>query len=168
MRLRWVGVVLLALVMAGCGRQKKQESADRPLTFEELKDTTGLSAGEPLLTHVNPYRTGNQAVRVHGRLELPDGTRVQLSIVRADTKEMVHRMQVYVRDGRFDTPPVRPGGKPLPPGRYRFEYFALFNAAWQKPEVLRQTGGGRTLRGPGITRDQAGGAAFFLVEERTL
>lgn len=166
MRQHCVAALLVATVLAGCGGGREPE--DRPLTFEERRDTTGLSAGEPLLTSVEPYRSPDDAVRVRGRLDLPDGTRVQLSIYRGDTQEMLYRLQVVVRDGRFDSPPVLPGGRPLPPGRYRFEYFTLFNPAWQTPEVLRATSDGRTLRGPGVTRDQVGGAAFFLVEERTL
>jgi hypothetical protein len=33
---------------------------------------------------------------------------------------------------------------------------------------MRATHDGKDLRGPGITRDRAGGAAFYLVEERRL
>lgn len=163
---RCFAALVVAAMLTGCSGRHEPE--DQPLTFEERRDTTGLSAGAPLLTRVEPYREPNDALRVRGRLNLPNGTRVELSIYRGDNPEMVYRLHVIVRNGRFESPPVLPGGKPLSPGRYRFEYFTLFNPAWQTPEVLRATSDGRALRGPGVTRDQAGGAAFFLVEERTL
>jgi hypothetical protein len=57
---------------------------------------------------------------------------------------------------------------PLPRGTYRIEYLALFNRAWQSEDVMRRTNDGRSLRGPGISRDRVGGASFYLIEERTL
>lgn len=156
----------LLLAVAGCGR--RHETQAPALTFEELTDTTGLAQGEPILTGVEPQRMPNGALRVRGEVELPDGVRIQVSIYRKGTQQMLNRLQVVVADGRFDSPPILGDGKPLPPGDYRFEYLALFNDAWQTPEVLRRTRSGQALRGPGITRDRVGGAAFYLVEERSL
>jgi hypothetical protein len=173
MVLRCVAALVLAGVLAGCGGRREAE--EQPLTFEDRspppgqrRDTTGLSTGEPLLTRLDPWRQDDGAVRVRGRLDFPDSTRLQVTIYRTGTDQVVERLQVYVRNGRFETPPIVAANGPLPAGRYRVEYFTLFNPVWQTPEVMRRTGDGRSLRGPGVTRDQAGGAAFYLVEERTL
>ena len=94
--------------------------------------------------------------------------RIQISLYRHGTKDLISRVQVRVADHRFETPPIVGEHGPLPRGNYRFEYLALFNDAWQTADVMRATHDGRNLRGPGITRDRVGGAAFYLVEERTL
>jgi hypothetical protein len=163
-----MGVVALALLVgiAGCGRQRERQEST--LTFEERTDTTGLSRGAPILTRVEPYRMPNGVLRIRGRVEMPDGVRIEVSIYRMNPKVMVSRLQVLVANRSFDSPPILGPNGPLPRGAYRFEYLALFNEAWQTPEVLERTAWGRNLRGPGVTRDRVGGAAFSLVEERTL
>jgi hypothetical protein len=93
---------------------------------------------------------------------------LQISLYPHGTEDLAGRVQVVVQHHRFETPPVIGSTGPLPRGRYRVEYLALFNAAWQTPDVMRVTHDGKDLRGPGITRDRAGGAAFYLVEERRL
>ena len=105
---------------------------------------------------------------MHGAVELPEGTRLQVSIFRSGTRDLLARVQVIVHDRHFDSTPIVGPHGPLPAGRYRVEYLALFNPAWQSEEVLERTDQGRQLRGPGITRDRAGGAAFYLTEERQL
>jgi hypothetical protein len=161
-------VVLLALcaVLAGCGGGKSREASE--LSFEELRDTTGLSRGAPLLRTVEAYRMPNGVLRVRGRLDFPDGTRIEASIHRMDTNEMVARVQMPVQNERFESPPIIGPQGPLPRARYRIRYLALFNSAWQPPEVLAATDDGRRLRGPGIARDRAGGSVFTLTEEREL
>jgi hypothetical protein len=57
---------------------------------------------------------------------------------------------------------------PLPVDDYRIEVLTFFNDAWQTPEVLRVTRDGMTLRGPGMKRDGAGGAAYRMVVEHRL
>jgi hypothetical protein len=164
--MRWLTVLAVAVVLAGCGREAKDTP---PLELEELeRDTSQLSRGEPLLTGIQPYRDGQGALRVRGRLDFPDETRIQITIYRKETNELLARTQTLVRNGRFDTTPIRGTGGTLPPGVYRFEYYTLFNDVWQPPEVLEATRQGRALRGPGVTRDRIGGATFHLVEERRL
>lgn len=166
--MRRTAVIALALLLGltGCGKQRgRQESA---LTFEERTDTTGLSKGQPILTRVEPYRMPNGLLRIRGQVEMPDGVRIQVSIYPKSTGALVGRLQVLVADRRFDSPPILGPNGPLPRGTYRFEFLALFNEAWQTTEVLNRTAWGRKLHGPGMTRDRVGGAAFSLVEERTL
>lgn len=155
------GVLLLSL-LSGCGRKGGQSA---PLSFEELGDTTGLARGAPLLTEFEPYRLQGGAMRVRGRADLPDGTRLQVSVVRAATNETVKIVQVTLADGAFETAPFMGPRGPLPEDLYRFDLLAHFNSAWQTEEVLRATDGGRSLRGPGVTRGTAGQPAFLLHEE---
>lgn len=163
---RWLVVLVAIATIAGCEKSREQSTPE--LEFEREEDTTGLSKGPPVINGIEPYRAPNGMLRVRGRVSLPDGVRIQISLYRRDTNEMLSRVQVIVDHHRFESPPIMGAKGPLPKGAYRFEYLALFNEAWQTPEVMRATAGGRDLRGPGITRDRAGGAAFYLVEDRTL
>jgi hypothetical protein len=158
---RLVAALLIGLLV-GCGRKAEQSA---PLSFEELSDTTGLSHGAPLLTAFEPYRLRGGAMRVRGRADLPDGTRLQVSVVRIATAETVQVVQVTLADGTFETAPFMGPRGPLPEDSYRFDVLAHFNPAWQPERVLRATAGGRSLRGPGMTRGAAGQPAFILHEE---
>jgi len=156
------------LTIAGCGRRESEPKETRPLTFEELSDTTGLSQGPEVVRTFEPYRMDNMALRARGRLRFPDGTRVQLSIYPVGEATLLARTQFEVVDERFDTPPILGSSGPLPDGAYRFELLTYFEQAWQPPEVMEQTGNGRRLRGPGFTRGRNGEAAFVHTEEHRL
>jgi hypothetical protein len=121
-----------------------------------------------VLTSFEPYRITGQALRVRGTASLPDGTRLQVSIVRVATGETVHIAQMTVEDGAFETAPLMGERGPLPVDLYRFEVLAHFNPAWQPEQVMQATDDGRSLRGPGITRGTGGQPAFFLRKERRL
>ena len=157
---------LSALAFAGCGQRHEQAADD--LRLERLDDTTGLSLGKSLIQRIEPLRTANGTLRVKGDVDFPDGVRIQISLYPKGSKRLLNRLQVVVERHHFESPPILGEAGPLPPGPYRFEYLALFNDAWQTPEVMRRIEGGRRLRGPGVTRDHAGGAAFYLTEERVL
>jgi hypothetical protein len=159
-----LGVILL-LGPVGCSRQQARNTA---LSFEELPDTTGLSQGAPILISFEPHRITGQALRVRGTASLPDGTRLQVSIVRVATGEAVIVAQVTVENQAFETAPLMGPRGPLPVDLYRFDLLAHFNSVWQPEQVLRATHDGRSLRGPGITRGTGGQPAFFLREERRL
>ena len=156
---------ILLAAAAGCSRQQAHDTA---LSFEDLSDTTGLTRGAPILTSFEPYRMIGLALRVRGTANLPDGTRLQVSIVRVATGETVLVAQVTVEDRAFETAPLMGERGPLPVDLYRFDVFAHFNPAWQPEQVLRATHDGRSLRGPGITRGMGGQPAFFLRKERRL
>jgi hypothetical protein len=161
----WVAVVWIAI--AGCGRSgARARSGD--LSFESLSDTAGLAQGAPILDAIEPYRLPNGLVRVRGRVQLPDGTRLQISIVRKADHVMVSRLQVLIAQQRFDSPPVLGERGPIPQGDYAFELRAEFNDVWQSPAVMAATRGGRDLRGPGMTRDRAGEPVFVLTRDGRL
>jgi hypothetical protein len=157
-----VALLLAALcALAGCGRTKPQEE----LSFEKLPDTTGLSDGAAILESFEPYRMANGAMRVTGRVRLPDGTKLQIAVKQPGGKVSVAMAHVFVRERQFDSPPLVGDRGALPNGDYRFELLAHFTPDWQTAEVLRATGDGRNLRGPGITRARDGAAAFFLIQK---
>ena len=154
--------VILLIGPLGCSRRQARDTA---LSFEELTDTTGLTRGAPILTSFEPYRITGRALRVRGTASLPDGTRLQVSIVRVATGETVLVAQATIEDKAFETAPLMGPRGPLPVDLYRFDVLAHFNPTWQTEHVMRATDGGRALRGPGITRGAAGQPAFFLHEE---
>jgi len=167
-RWRVIALLLSAILLAapvGCSRR---QARDIPLSFEDLSDTTGLARGAPILTSFEPYRITGQALRVRGTASLPDNTRLQVSIVRVATGETILVAQMTVVDKGFETEPLMGSRGPLPVDLYRFDMLAHFNPVWQPEQVLRATHDGRSLRGPGITRDRSGQPAFFLREERRL
>ena len=155
-----------ALALAGCGRRSEEPGLE--LSFEKLPDSTALAQGEPILERFEPYRMSNGAVRVTGRVRLPDGMRLQIAIRQPGGRTAVALAHVSVQGSQFDTPPLLGEDGPLPEGRYRFELLTHFNADWQSPEVLRAVGGGLGLRGPGVTRARDGGAALYLTREARL
>jgi hypothetical protein len=163
--------VLVVAALAGCGRRKSPTPGTTTITLRELdslRDTTGLSRGAPLLEHMEPYRMANGAIRVRGNLDLPAGTVLQIAVSRAGERWPFTRIQ-FALDGRhFDSPPILGPRGPLPTGTYRFELVTRFDSSWQTAEVLRASDDGRDLRGPGVTRDLEGHAAFVHVEERRL
>jgi len=156
---------LLAGSLAGCGGCGRKPATDDALTFENLPDTAGLSVGRPILEAFDAYRMDSGALRVRGRADLPDGTRLQVAVKRPGEKVSVAMVQLTVQDRQFDSPPMVGEAGPLPVANYRFEITVHFTPDWQSAEVLRATGDGRALRGPGITRSRMGDAALYLVEE---
>ena len=158
-----LSLAYLVLLAAGCGGQKQEAP---PLTLEVLPDTAGLSQGGPIVDSLAVERLDGGALRVRGRVNLPDGTNLQVAIRRAGGGGSALAMtRVVANEGRFESPPMVGDMGPLPPGKYRFELLAHFTPDWQSADVLRSTDEGRTLRGPGITRSRQGNAAFFMVEE---
>ena len=154
--------VTIALLGMGCGQSREPSQA---LTFEQLPDTAGLSQGRAILTEFEPVRMDGGAMRVVGGADLPEGTRLQLSIKRPGERTTVAMAHVEVHDRRFESPPLMGEYGPLPQARYLFEVTARFTPDWQAASVLRATGDGKSLRGPGITRDRNGDAMFFLSKE---
>jgi len=164
--IRGLAFALLAGLAAGCGGGHDQPAQE--LSFEQLPDTTGLTRGAPLLESLEASRMTSGAVRVTGRVHLPDGTKLQVAIKQPGGRVSVAMAQVFVEDGRFDTPPLIGESGPLPRGDYRLELLGHFDHDWQSDGVLRAMGGGLGLRGPGITRARDGSAALFLTREAKL
>jgi hypothetical protein len=158
-----LGLVLLG----GCGKGDDGGARQGDLTFQRLADTTGLSAGDPIVESFEAYRMDSGALRVKGRARLPDGTRIRVTIRRPGRRDVLALVQVELSEGAFDSPPIIGSKAPLPKDDYEFEISAQFTPDWQPAAVLRATDSGRSLRGPGITRTQVGGAMLYLVEEMT-
>lgn len=161
MRRAWVLAVALAAVSA-CGRAGGHHSTTT-LSFETLSDTSGLQSGVPLLVSFEPYRLSNGLVRVRGAANFPDGTRLQISIVRERDHALVMRLQAPVEGGRFDSPPVMGERGPIAEGDYAFDVLARFDDAWQPPQVMIGSDQGRALHGPGMGRDRLGVPVFHVM-----
>jgi len=165
----WVVLALLAgfaAGLAGCGGGHEKQAQE--LSFEQLPDTTGLTRGAPILESLEASRMTSGAVRVSGRVRLPDGTKLQIAIKQPGGRVSVAMAQVFVEGERFDTPPLLGDNGPLPRGEYRLELLGHFDHDWQSADVLRAMGGGLDLRGPGITRARDGSAALYLTREARL
>ena len=94
---------MLAVALAAacsCGRTGERRTTS--LSFETLSDTASMTSGAPILTSFEPYRLPNGLVRARGTARLPDGTRLQISMLRASDRAVVTRLQVPVEAGRFD------------------------------------------------------------------
>ena len=168
-RLPGVALALLAGLsagIAGCGGGHEKPAQE--LSFEKLPDTTGLTRGAPIVESLEASRMTGGAVRVSGRVRLPDGTKLQIAIKQPGGRVSVAMAQVFVQGGRFDTPPLMGENGPLPRGEYHLEVLGHFDHDWQPADVLRAMGGGMDLRGPGITRARDGSAALFLTRETRL
>ena len=165
-RAPWARVVpcLMLSALVSCGRDKPA----RELSFESLPDTSGLSEGAAVVQEFEPYRMANGAVRVKGRVRVPDGTLLQIAIKAPQGGVAVAMAQVRVQGQWFDTPPLLGEHGPLPKGEYRFELLSHFTPTWQGAEGEGALRAGPSLRGPGITRARDGAAALFLVKEARL
>ena len=162
-------MTLALIALAGCGGSNTSSSSTGDsLRFSIEEDTTGLTQGDALLTGFEVWRDEGGAVRARGRMELPDGARLQITLYRPGVREMAARTQVVVRDRRFESAPILGGSDGLPAGLYRIELATYFDSAWQPPEVMTATRDGRSLRGPGVVRGNNGLAAFVHTEERRL
>jgi hypothetical protein len=150
----------------GCGRAAP-EAGDAWRAERLDADTTGVTRGAALLTSFEVFREPGGAVRARGTTSLPDGVRLQLSLIPAGSGLPVARTQFTVRAGRFDSPPLGLG-EPLPPGAYTAELLALFDSSWQPAEVLRATDDGRALRGPGMVVGNGRIPALIHREEQRL
>ena len=107
-------------------------------------------------------------MRVHGKMRLPDSTKVQVAIQKRGSPVALGMVHVWVIGGVFDSPPILGETGPLPKGDYVFEIKVLFNPDWQPSRVLRESNNGLGLRGPGITRARNGEAALYLTREGPL
>jgi hypothetical protein len=159
-----LSAVLATLAVAGCSR----EHEDTALTFESLPDTAGLTQGADVLTGIEARRGEHGSLQVSGHLRLPDGTRLQVTVRRVAEGPSLAMAHVTVKDMEFVTPPLMGDSGPLPRDTYLVEVLGHFTQDWQTAEVMRATGDGMRLRGPGITRSQDGRAAFQLTREMTL
>ena len=162
---RGVAATLLVLAPAGCSKSKP--AMHETLEFEAAPDSAALTEGKSLLTSFEPYRASDGALRARGRLDLPDGTRLQLSVKRKNGVE-IGRVQMNLIAGGFDTPPIFDDKRVPPKDDYRFDLSVQFSHVWQPENVMAATGNGLELRGPGMHRGNHGEAIFATSLERRL
>jgi hypothetical protein len=163
-----VALLVLVLALPGCSKREEAPAAGESLTIEELDaltDTAGLSKGPARFRRLEVARGADGAVRASGSVELPDGTVGQLVVYADDTPAPVTRIPFRLARGRFENVVVHAPGGSLAPGRYQVEVTVLLSPAIQSEAVMRSLGDPSRLRGPGITRDRVGGAAFTHREE---
>jgi hypothetical protein len=159
---------LAAAPLAGCGKQASDEHEALGFEFDSTADSASLARGRAILTEFEPYRASDGAMRARGRLEMPDGTRIQVSVRRRSDGREVGRTQVALQaGGHFDTPPLR-GPATAPTDDYRFEISVQFNRIWQPEQVLARTRSGLELSGPGMKRGAHGEAIFSLTTDARL
>jgi hypothetical protein len=163
-----LALAVAPLTLAGCGSRGGRHATDEGLSFETLPDTGVLVQGRPLLTEFEPYRASDGALRVRGRLDLPESTQVQIEVRRRSTGQQLNLVQVSVVKGAFDSPPIFAAGKAPPPDVYSFAVTSQFNTTWQSRDVLEATRYGLDLRGPGMRRGPHGEAVFRIVLEKRL
>ena len=162
-----VPVTLAMLLLTGCGTHSRSTDDDS-VTVERLPagvDTAGLSHGGPIVESFDVVRLPGGALLVRGHTTLPDHTRLQVTMKDAGTGRTLHVTQMQVANHAYESVPMVGDNGPFPVADYRFEVLSHFTREWQTADVLRQTGDGMNLRGPGITRSKVNGAALFLVEE---
>lgn len=155
-------------MLCGCGGKDGGGDGAKPLTFEKLPggtDTTNLAEGKSLIEKFDLIRMTNGALRVTGHTRLPEGTKLQIRLYETVGRVAVASTQVTVDHGDFGSPPFVGDTGPLKVATYRVEILAHFTPDWQPANVLAETGGGKRLRGPGITRSKQDDAALYLVEE---
>jgi hypothetical protein len=162
---RYLQALLAALLIAGCGSKPAEQGS--ALTFQRLdgEDTTGLSRGASLLRAFDVERDPAGALRARGKLDLPEGTRLELIVYPPQGAEVLARTQFALREGGFESPPIQGAGRPLSVGPYHFQLRGVFDPAMQPAEVMSATAQGRALRGPGVIHGRNGLIAFVHDQE---
>jgi hypothetical protein len=165
LRSLWVSLALLAA--AACGDRPEGSGRDGAPAAEGAgpEDRQEEPSGRSLLGGLDVFRDRTGALRARGRLELPDGTRMQLTVYRPEGGPPLARTQFALQAGRFESPPLTGPDGPLPEALYRFHLVTYFDPAWQPREVMEATDEGRALKGPGVTRGHRGRVAFLHQED---
>lgn len=161
-------LLVATCALAGCSKREELPAGGEPMTLEELdrlNDTTGLSKGPERFRRLEAARGPDGQVRANGAIAFPDGTVGQLVVYADGATTPLTRIPFRLADGRFRDVLVSGPGGPLAPGRYRFEVTVLLAPSIQSADVMRSLGDPSRLRGPGITRDRLGGAAYTHREE---
>jgi hypothetical protein len=163
--IRRLCAVVTALLISSCGSKPAEKSA--PLTFQRLDagDTTGWTKGPTLLHSFEVVRDQTGALRARGKLDLPDGTQLELLVYPPRGASLLARTQFALHDGSFESPPLHGFEGPLPEQAYHFQLRSIFDSAIQPPRVMTAVGGGRKLRGPGMVEGPNGLIAFVHDEE---
>lgn len=119
------------------------------------REEVGVPAGEvPYLVKVEALaeRDGSGRIIVFGKANLPNETRLMVSVRESGGGWLYGQAKCSVRHGAFSTEGFSDKGDPLPAKRYHIEIASYFNGAWRQPaSVLSGVGslGGRLI-GPQV------------------
>lgn len=125
-----------------------KEEAER-VASEEV----GVSSGDaPYLVKVEVLaeRDGGGQIIVFGKTNLPNDTKLMISLREAGGGWLFGQDKCAVKHGAFSSKGFSDKGHPLPAKRYHIEVVSYFNGAWRQAEsVLSNVGSlGRKLIGP--------------------
>lgn len=117
------------------------------------REEVGVPAGEaPHLVKVEAFaeRDGDGRIIVFGKANLPNDTKLMISVRESGGGWLYGQDKCAVRHGAFSSKGFSNNGHPLPPKRYHIAIVSYFNGPWRQPEsVLSGVGKlGRRLIGP--------------------
>lgn len=117
------------------------------------REEVGVPSGEaPYLVKVEAFaeRDGDGRIIVFGKTNLPNDTKVMVSVREAGGGWLYGQDKCAVKHGAFSSKGFSDKGHPLPAKRYHIEIVSYFNGAWRQAEsVLCGVGSlGRRLIGP--------------------
>lgn len=121
------------------------------------REEVGVPAGEaPHLTKVEAFaeRDTDGRIIVFGKANLPNDTKLMISIRESGGGWLYGQDKCAVRHGAFSSRGFSNKGHPLPAKRYHIAIVSYFNGPWRQPEsVLSGVGSfGRRLIGPQVIK----------------
>ena len=179
MRAFFLLVLVLCVIVAGCGRQRATDSAPGAPS-----DTASSRAIPPDTSRSGPaflavYRDGpldeirvvratDGALVVAGEVEFPAGTWVTVSLLHrtaGGTLETVATNRAQVDLGHFMSGPLSTIHGPPPPGVHVIRVSVPFGPPDQEPAVLQSAAEGRRYRGSGMRTRPDGTVEFATTLE---
>lgn len=142
-RLSWLVAMALLLSVAGCGGEAEpptppstsgggEDAAPRAADAREAAEPAAV-LDEPIRVSLSALPRDDRRLDVSGATNLPEGTRLQLVVIReASGVSWRQRLQVG-EDGNFEAGPLGPGSG-LAAGRYTL-HLSMSPASVQPPEV---------------------------------
>ena len=100
--------------------------------FAAILSLISISAFAVEVSLTVSYTETSSGLRVHGNTNLPDGTKLGVSITQGGQD-----FDIYVKDGKFSSANFTDHGQPLA-GDFEISVFTFKNNRWQTPAILRQ------------------------------
>ncbi|MBT2771060.1 hypothetical protein J7J47_02295 [Halomonas sp. ISL-60] len=121
------------------------------------REEVGVPTSEaPHLTKVEAFaeRDTNGRIIVFGKVNLPNDTKLMISVRESGGGLLYGQDKCAVRHGAFSSKGFSNKGHPLPAKRYHIAIVSYFNGAWRQPEsVLSGVGSlGHRLLGPQVRK----------------
>lgn len=93
-----------------------------------------------LVSGITVSRNTEGFVIIHGRCLLPPGTKLMVDLISREGRLQAQTKTAVRPDGSFEAGPFSDNERAPTAGRRKAKIYAHFNAAWQSPEILGQTG----------------------------